>query len=104
MTTMPLTMVKTETLTMVMTKNVTINNKIEIYKTYDNNYEGQDIDHDKKQDLVHCCNIFPFHLDGDQYRGPAIPIDINLFLFVISISCREASPLKVKYTLDRKKT
>ena len=55
-----------------MTKNVTINNKIEIYKTYDNNYEGQDIDHDKKQDLVHCCNIFPFHLDGDQYRGPNI--------------------------------
>ena len=31
-----------------------------------------------------------------------IPIGINLFLFVISISCREASPLKVKYTLDRK--
>ena len=33
----------------------------------------------------------------------SIPIDLNLFPFVISISCREASPLKVKYTLDRKK-
>ena len=58
MKTMPLTMMKTKALTRIMTKNVTINNKIEIYKTYDNNYEGQDIDHDKKQDLVHCCNTF----------------------------------------------
>ena len=41
---------------MIMTKNVTINNKIEICKIYDNNDENQDFDHDEDQDFDHDNN------------------------------------------------
>ena len=51
--------------------NVTINNTIDICKTYDVHDEGQDIDHGNKQGLADCFSIFLFHLDGDQYRGPS---------------------------------
>ena len=39
-----------------------------ICKTYDNHDEGQDIDHENKQDLADCFTIFLFLFDGDQYR------------------------------------
>ena len=54
-----------------MANNVTINNKIDICKTYDVHDEGQDTDHDNKQDQADCFTIFLFLLDGDQYRGPS---------------------------------